>query len=157
MRNSLKVGFCFGLTTGVITTLGLMMGLYSSTYSVLVVLGGIITIALADGLADALGMHISRESEKKDHKGVWESTIATFVTKFFFTLTFVVPVLLLELSTAVIVCVLWGIILISGLSYYVARIQKISPAGVVAEHLAIALVVIVATYFVGEGVRVFLG
>ena len=62
MKNSLKKGYSFGLTSGIITTLGLIVGLNSSTGSKLVVIGGIITIAIADAMSDALGMHISQES-----------------------------------------------------------------------------------------------
>ena len=47
MKRSVKAGFSFGLTSGVITTLGLMVGLHSSTHSKLVVIGGILTIAIA--------------------------------------------------------------------------------------------------------------
>ena len=48
MNHSLRVGFSFGLTSGLITTLGLMVGLSSGTHSKLVVIGGILTIAIAD-------------------------------------------------------------------------------------------------------------
>lgn len=48
MRHSFKVGFCFGITSGIITTLGLMVGLNSGTNSQLVVIGSILIIAIAD-------------------------------------------------------------------------------------------------------------
>ena len=56
MKPSFKTGFSFGLTSGVITTLGLMVGLHSGTHSRSVVIGGILTIAVADAMSDALGM-----------------------------------------------------------------------------------------------------
>ena len=62
MKHSLKVGFSFGLTSGIITTLGLMVGLNYGTSSKLAVIGGILTIAIADASSDALGIHISEES-----------------------------------------------------------------------------------------------
>ena len=65
MNHSVKVGFSFGLTSAVITTLGLIVGLNAGTHSKLVVLGGIITIAIADAFSDALGIHVSEESEGK--------------------------------------------------------------------------------------------
>jgi len=39
MKHSLKTGFSFGLTSGIITTLGLMVGLHSGTHSRLAVMG----------------------------------------------------------------------------------------------------------------------
>ena len=65
MKRSVKAGFSFGLTSGVITTLGLMVGLHSSTHSKLVVIGGILTIAIADALSDSMGVHIAVESQNK--------------------------------------------------------------------------------------------
>ena len=83
MRLSIKKGMGFGITSGIITTLGLMVGLYSSTNSKFVVLGGILTIAIADAFSDALGIHISEESVYKGkYSKVWESTFATLFFKF---------------------------------------------------------------------------
>ena len=58
MKESVKKGFGFGLTSGVITTLGMMVGLNASTGSRTAVIGGIIAIAIADAFSDAVGMHI---------------------------------------------------------------------------------------------------
>ncbi|MEO0185998.1 MAG: VIT1/CCC1 transporter family protein, partial [candidate division WOR-3 bacterium] len=75
LKHSLKTGFSFGSTSGIITTLGLMVGLHSGTHSKIVVIGGILTIAIADAFSDALGIHVSEESENKHStKEIWEST-----------------------------------------------------------------------------------
>lgn len=151
MKHSLRMGFSFGLTSGIITTLGLMVGLHSGTHSKLVVLGGILTIAIADALSDALGIHISEESENKHSaKEIWEATGSTFFSKFIFALTFIVPVLLFELSTAIVISIIWGFSLLSILSFSIANEQGTRPWGVVAEHLIVALVVIVVTHYVGH-------
>jgi VIT1/CCC1 family predicted Fe2+/Mn2+ transporter len=151
MKHSLKTGFSFGLTSGIITTLGLMVGLHSGTHSKLVVFGGILTIAIADAFSDALGIHISEESENKHAtKEIWESTISTFLSKFVVTLTFIVPLLLLQLSTAIIVSVALGLFLLGIFSFFIAKEQKAKPWKVVMEHVIIALVVIVTTYYVGD-------
>jgi len=153
MKHSIKIGFSFGLTSGVITTLGLMVGLNSGTHSKLVVLGGILTIAVADAFSDALGIHISEESENKHlPREIWQSTISTFISKFVFALTFVIPVLLFKLSTAIVVSIIWGLLTLSILSYGLAREEGTKPWKVIAEHLVIALVVIVATYYLGNWV-----
>lgn len=151
MKHTIKTGFSFGLTSGIITTLGLMVGLHSGTHSKLVVIGGVLTIAIADAFSDALGIHISEESENKHSpKEIWESTLSTFLSKFVFALTFIVPIFLLELSTAVLVSVIWGLSLLSILSFSIAREQKKDPWKIVAEHLIIALVVIVITHYLGD-------
>lgn len=151
MKLSIRKGFSFGLTSGIITTLGLIVGLHSSTHSPSVVIGGILVIAIADAMSDALGMHISEESEDRhSEKDVWESTVATFLSKFLFALTFVVPILLLPLNTAIAVSVVWGMSLITLFSFYMARMQRISPYKVIGEHILIAILVVIATNYVGD-------
>jgi len=151
MKEIFKKGFSFGLTSGTITTLGLIIGLHSGTHSKLVVLGGILTIAIADAFSDALGVHISEEYEnKKTTKEVWASTIATFVSKFFFALTFVIPVVFLPLELAIYVSLLWGLLMIGLLSYKMAKAQNNGVWKVIGEHLFIFFLVMVITHAVGD-------
>lgn len=144
------MGLCFGLTSGIITTVGMMVGLEAGTHSTLAVIGGILTIALADAFSDALGMHVSQESGNNSEKHVWESTISTFLIKLSFPLTFLIPVLLFSLKEAVNISVLWGLFVLGILSYFIAKDNKTSSVKVIAEHLSVALVVIFVTRYVGE-------
>jgi len=158
MKHSLKVGFSFGLTSGIITTLGLMVGLSSGTNSKLAVIGGILTIAIADSLSDALGIHISEESENKHTvREIWESTLSTFVCKFVIALTFLIPVLLLELTSAIVVSIVWGLSLLCIFSFGIAKNGKAKPWWVVSEHLLIAIVVIIVAHYVGHWVSLMFG
>jgi len=154
-RNDSRVkGFSFGLTSGVITTLGLMVGLHSSTHSSIVVISGILIIAITDALSDAMGMHMSEESEgKHTHKEIWESTIMTFISKFIFALTFIIPMLLFSLGTAIMVSIAWGLLLITWSSIRMAMQEKKKPYKAVLEHIAITVVVIVITHYVGDLIR----
>ena len=153
-KHSFRIGFSFGVTSGIITTLGLIVGLHSGTHSKLVVIGGILIIAIADAFSDALGIHISEESENKHTpREIWESTISTFLSKFIFAMTFIVPVLFFKLEIAIIISVLWGLSLLILFSYYLAKEQKVKPWKVIFEHLFIALVVVLTTYYVGMWIR----
>ncbi len=154
MKDSLRTGVTFGLTSAVITTLGLMVGLHSGTHSKMVVLSGVLTIAIADAFSDALGIHISEESENiHTTKQSWVATVATFLAKFLFAMTFVVPVLLFSLSTAIGVSLIWGLSVLTVLSYVIAKSQGEPPWKIVGEHLIIALVVIAITYWVGHWIE----
>jgi len=59
-QQAVSTGLHFGLTSSVITTL---VGLHSGINSMLVVVGGILTISIADSMSDGLGIHISKESD----------------------------------------------------------------------------------------------
>jgi VIT1/CCC1 family predicted Fe2+/Mn2+ transporter len=158
MKSSLKTGLSFGLTSGVITTLGLMVGLHSGTHSRTVVIGGIVTIAIADAMSDALGIHLAEESKNNGNVSeIWETTIATFVAKFLTALTFVAPVLLLPLEQAMVVSVVWGLMLLAGLSYFLAQAQQISAWKVITEHVVMGVSVIVIAHYVGDWIHSALG
>ena len=150
MNVSLRTGISFGLTSGVITTLGLMVGLNSGTHSKSIVIGGIMTIAIADAFSDALGIHISEESENTHtHREIWSATFATFFSKFLFAMTFIIPAVLFDLGTAIAVSIIWGIFILSALCFSIAKAQGKSPIKVIFEHLLIAAAVIFLTHFAG--------
>jgi len=148
-----RTGLFFGATSGVITTIGLITGLNAGTHSVTAVLGGIFVIAVADAMSDALGIHLAEESNPNaTTQHIWSATISTFLNKFIFAISFAVPLLLLPLNQAVIASLLWGMLVIIVLSYFLARAQKVSPVLIVAEHLGIAMLVVVLSHLIGEWV-----
>jgi len=151
MKCWLRTGVAFGLTSAVITTLGLMVGLHSGTHSKIVILAGILTIAIADAFSDALGIHVSEEADNTHTaKQIWAATVVTFLTKFLVAMTFVVPVFLLSLSTAIVVNLIWGMFILSFLSYIIAKSQGKPSWKIIGEHLLIAIVVIAVTHCVGD-------
>ncbi len=151
MRIAIRKGLGFGLTSGIITTLGLIVGLNEGTHSKKIVLGGILLIAIADALSDALGIHVSEEAGSKQitDKQIWESTFSTVFFKFLFALTFAVPLLLFELSLAIIISLIWGLFLLIVFSYTIAKTRGEKPLKAILEHIAIAAFVVIITYLVG--------
>lgn len=151
MKVQLRKGLGFGLTSGVITTLGLLVGLNASTQSRFAVLAGIFAIAVSDAFSDALGMHISEESTyKRTTRQIWEAMIATFIAKFLFALSFAIPFFIFSLSNAVYVCIAWGISVIAYYSYHIAKKEGIPPSKAITEHVSITVAVIAAAYIVGK-------
>ena len=149
-KDHITSGIGFGLTSSIITTVGLMVGLFSGTHLRIAVIGGVITIAIVDALSDAFAMHISQESTGNESaRDIWASTFSTLAAKFFFAIIFLIPVLLLDLQTAIIVSIAFGLFLIIAFSIWIAKSQNENPAKVVAEHLFIAIAVIVFAYLAG--------
>ena len=156
MKRSIRKGLGFGLNSGVITTLGMMVGLSASTHSRLAVIGGIIAIAISDAFSDAVGIHISEEAEHRhSEREIWEATVSTLVSKFSIALTFVIPVLAFGLQTAIVVSVVWGLAMVAIFSYYLAVRQGVRPSKVLSEHVTIVVLVIVVTHYVGKWVGKF--
>jgi len=145
-----RTGVFFGATSGVITTIGLITGLNAGTHSIAAVLGGIFVIAVADAMSDALGIHLAEEADPNATTGhIWSATISTFLNKFFFALSFAVPLLLLPLDEAVLASLLWGMFVFIVLSYFLAKAQKASPIMIIGEHLGIAVLVVVLSHLIG--------
>lgn len=155
MKRSFQKGLCFGMTSGVITTLGLMIGLDAGTASRGVVLGGILTIAIADACSDALGMHLSEEASGKDNSTVWEITFVTAGVKFLTALTFALPFMLKSLSQAVLLSASWGFFLLAILSYFIARFNREAAWKVIGEHLLIAGLVVTVSHYLGHFVAYY--
>lgn len=139
--------FSFGATSGIITNLGIIVGLDKVTHPRLSIIGAILIVAIADNISDSLGIHIYQESECLSQKEVWSSTVTNFITRFLVSLSFIVLVLMMPLAFAVTCSVIWGFFLLSILSYTIARIRGVNPRQAIFEHLCIASVVILASNF----------
>ncbi len=150
MKEATKRGLSFGVTSGVITTIGLMIGIYSSTGSKLAVLGGIITIAITDALSDSFGVNISEEATEKKRKKIWANTVSTFIFKFLSAIIFIGAILIFELKTGVIINVFLGALVLIILSYILAKKERKKPLKIIGWHLVIAALVIIMTYFLGK-------
>lgn len=153
--HQIKIGFAFGVTSAVITTLGLLVGLEAGTHSRLAVIGGILTIAVADAFSDAFGIHASEEMEgTHTFAEIWLAAAFTFLAKLIFGASFVIPVLLFPLSLAVLVAVAWGLVLLMTFSAYTAKRDGGKPWYAVLEHVVIALLVIITTHYLGSFIAV---
>jgi len=158
IKSTYLKGITFGIASGIVTTLGLMVGLYSGTGSKLAVLGGILTIAIADAMSDAFGMHLSEESSKHTNQPeIWESMVATFLAKLIFALTFAVPVIFLDLKMAMYISFAWGMLLLGIISVYIAKWREESKTHAILEHWGIATAVVIISYGVGILIDKFFG
>lgn len=156
MKDPIKTGISFGLTSGIITTLAIMVGLNTGTGSRLAVIGGILTIAIADAFSDALGIHVSEESSKRNgKKAIWEATATTFFTKLIIALSFLIPIFLFALPIAIIINIAWGLLLIIIFNYLLAKQRNENPIKTITEHLAITIIVITITYYLGKFVAIY--
>jgi len=156
-------GVVFGVTSGVITALGVLAGLYSATASKLAVVSGIIVMAIADGLADASGLRLSEEAEmdhdgysKHDPKEATLTGVFTFLAVASSILTFAVPILLLPLETAILVASLWGLLLLTASNFYVAKLRGDGLMKFVVSRLLLAVGVVLFSYWLGALIPKFL-
>ena len=142
--------FSFGVTSAIITNLGLIVGLEALSHAKVSIVSAILVIALADNIADSFGIHIYQESECKAAREVWLSTMTNFLARFFVSISFIILVLLLPIHIAVVCSVFYGLLLLAVMSYSIAKCRDVHPYYAVIEHLTIASVVIVASKIVSK-------
>lgn len=86
--HQLAIGVSFGLTAAVIYNFGII-GLFSAAASKTIILAAIIIMSISDGLADAVSLHITEESEtekgeaKHTLKEVWLIAVIAFLSVLF--------------------------------------------------------------------------
>ena len=145
--------FSFGATAAIITNLGLISALESGPGMRLAVVGSILVVALADNIADSTAIHVFQESECLTTREVWASTISNFLTRFLVSLTFCFIVIFMPIKCAVPVALVWGLFLLSAMSFMIARNRKVNPYYAVLEHLVIAVGVIILSRYLGRFIR----
>jgi VIT1/CCC1 family predicted Fe2+/Mn2+ transporter len=141
--------FSFGATSAIITNLGIITGLDTLTHPKLSIIGALLVIALADNLSDSFGIHIYQESEHIAKKEVWLSTLTNFFTRLFVSSTFIILIIVLPIRFAAVCSVIWGLLILTVMTYTIAKQQKINPFSAIFVHLTIAFVVVVASNFIG--------
>jgi VIT1/CCC1 family predicted Fe2+/Mn2+ transporter len=141
--------FSFGATSAIITNLGIITGLDTLTHPKLSIIGALLVIALADNLSDSFGIHIYQESEHIAKKEVWLSTLTNFLTRLFVSSTFIILIIVLPIRLAAVCSVIWGLFVLTVMTYTIAKQQKIKPFSAILVHLTVAVVVVVASNFIG--------
>ena len=142
--------FSFGATSSTVTSLGIIFGLLTSGNPQASVIGSLLVIAVADNIADSLGIHIYRESTATKKENTRMFTVSNFITRFGITLTFVALFAFLPIDYAATSCTVIGLGILVFLSYLIGVQRKTSTLREVAIHLGIAIPVIVISHFLGQ-------
>jgi vacuolar iron transporter family protein len=141
--------FSFGATSAIITNLGIITGMDTMTHPKLSIIGALLVIALADNLSDSFGIHIYQESEHLSKKEVLLSTLTNFLTRLFVSSTFIILIIVLPIRVAVVCSVIWGLLVLTVMTYLIAKQQKIHIWSAILTHITIAVVVVIASNFIG--------
>jgi vacuolar iron transporter family protein len=141
--------YSFGGTSAIITNLALITGLNTAVNAKLSITGSLLVIALADNVSDTLGIHIYQESEGRKPFRVWISTFTNFLARLFISLGFVLIITIFPLNIATVISIVYGLLVLSVISYIIAVNKKINPFQSVLEHVLIAIVIIFISKYLG--------
>lgn len=147
MRNLTR--FSFGATAAITTSMALIVGLSSADSGKKGIVGGLLIIAVADNLSDTLSIHIYEEGKAGAATPI-STSISNYLARLLVACSFVLLVLALPLDPARWVSVVWGALLLSALSYFIAQRKGVKPTLEIAKHLIVAAVVIALSQVIGD-------
>lgn len=142
--------FSFGSTSAIVTSMGVIIGLGAATARTATIVSSLLIFAVADNISDSLSIHMYQEAEKLDERSAFRATLTNFVARLLITLSFVMIAMLLAYPYAGIVALVWGLLLLTGLSYALAMERRVSPMAEIGKHLGVAVLVIAASRVIGS-------
>jgi VIT1/CCC1 family predicted Fe2+/Mn2+ transporter len=146
--------FAFGATAAIMTSMALIVGLGSANSSKMGIVGGLLIIAIADNLSDTLGIHIYEECAVRESTAV-RISVSNYFTRLVIACSFVALVLVLPSGPARWASIAWGGLLLSVLTYLIAKSRSVKPIPEVATHLLVAVAVIVLSHVIGSLIERF--
>ena len=146
----------FGGTAAVVTSMALIAGLEAANAGKAAVLSALLIAAVADNLTDSLSVHMYQESERMEQKEVFRGTFSNLATRFIVCLSFVLIVSVFRGRAAAVAGIAWGMALLAGLTYILARHRRVSVISELGKHLAAALVIIVVSQTIGRWINTHL-
>jgi len=148
--------FSFGGTSGIITNMAIIIGLNTLANAKISIIGSLLVVALADNISDTLGIHIYQESEGLTRKEVWISSSTNFLSRFLVSMGFIFIVYFLPINFAATVSIIYGLLVLSIISYLISKRKKVNPWLAIFEHIIIALIVMfLSHYFSGFIINLF--
>ncbi|MBD3259820.1 hypothetical protein GF371_04300 [Candidatus Woesearchaeota archaeon] len=157
-KNEGLQGLTYGAMSSIIVVSAIIAGL-SVIHNQVLLFVGIIVTGVGDALADAVGFHVSEETEKfHNQREVWKSTFFVFISKIAVVAILLVPILFLELQIATIVSFVIAMILIVLISAMVCKLNKKFTCWKLSlEYIFFAVLAILISYGLGKLVSYFIG
>lgn len=139
--SSLSIGSIFGIYSGIITALGLTLGIYGGGLDKKAHIIGLISIALSDSLSDAYGIYNATNFSINE-------SLLTLAGKSILPMLMVIPYLFMPIKNAIITNIIFSTLIISLISYKLLGDIDNTIINVILTWLVISLV-----YYVGTGIR----
>jgi vacuolar iron transporter family protein len=141
--------YVFGGAAATITNISLIVGLGSAGAGKPAILGGLLTIALADNISDSLGIHLYKEAEGSGSRISFLATALNFFARLLVSLTFVGIILTCSIPNAILLATVWGLLLLIVISYFIGRSTGQTSILEIVKHVLVAAAVIIMSRYVG--------
>lgn len=146
----------FGMSSAIMTVLGVIVGLISAQQSLNAILGGIASIAIADSMADAMGVYMAKRSERgSSAKVAVKSGFYTFWSKLMFSLSFLLWFIVFPLNYAVIISIVWGLIILAFINFLISFVKEENILLDILKNIGLTGLIILASFLIGNLVSSF--
>jgi len=142
--------YILGSSAAIITNVSLIVGLGSAHSGKGPILGGLLTIALADNISDSLGIHLYKESEGSGERLSSLATVLNFLSRLLVSFSFVAIVVMLPTSQAILIGIVWALLLLTFISYLITRRNHENSVLEIIKHVLVAVIVIGLSHVVGN-------
>lgn len=140
----------YGGTGAIVTNMGLIIGFSEATLTKAMMLSGLLIVAVADNLTDSLSIHIYQESEQLEAREALRATLTNFTVRLGLSFSFMFLVAILPSGVVTVASIVWGMLLLIGLTYLVARSRKTPALPEIWKHVAIAAAVMLISKLIGH-------
>lgn len=147
----------YGGTAAVVTSTALISGLSAAGAARPVIVSALLIAAIADNLTDALSIHTFMESEQFETREALRGTITNFLTRLLLCASFIPLVVMFPPARVQLAGVVWGALLLVGLTYLVARERKANILSEILKHLVVAFVVLSVSIAAGHWIGRLVG
>jgi VIT1/CCC1 family predicted Fe2+/Mn2+ transporter len=143
----------FGMTSAIITGIASVGTLISNPNGKMIVIPSLLVFAFADNIADTFGIHMYQDSELLKDKQVWLGTFFNYFVRLFISLLFILILIVFPTPIASLLCIAISFFLLILISYYIAKQRKTNPLLMIAEHVGLAVIVLVLSAVFGTFIR----
>ena len=113
-----------------------------------------VVVGLADSMANAAGIRVSQETVVHSTKTqIFRSMVLAFMGTFIATVALTLPLIFLELSSAVFVSTLVGMLFLGGLGVFVSirrLYNKREMVILIGEYILTGIVIVTISYLLGS-------
>jgi VIT1/CCC1 family predicted Fe2+/Mn2+ transporter len=140
----------YGGTAAIVTSMALITGLNAARTGKSTLITALLIVALADNITDSLSIHIYQESERLEEREAFIGTLSNFITRLLGSLTFVLIVAVFPPKGVVLGSIVWGNLLLGGLTYFLARKRKVGIVAEIIKHLVVAAAAIIISRIIAQ-------
>ena len=142
--------YIFGGAAAIITNVSLIVGLGSAGAGKGLIIGALLTIAIADNITDSLGIHLHEEAEGGEERLSLFAATLSFVSRLLVSLSFIAIVLVFSIRQAIPAAIVWGLLLLTLISYLITRSRKEPSVLEILKHLLVAVAAIALSRYAGS-------